>query len=33
VNEYHIKGGLGYHEHKVRPDDQDCNKVKDAFNM
>jgi len=33
VNEYQIKGELSYHEHKVRPDDHGCNKVKDAFNM
>ncbi len=33
VNEYRIKGELGYHEHKVRPNDHGCNKVKDAFNM
>ncbi len=33
MNEYQIKGELGYHEHKVRPNDHNRNKVKDAFNM
>jgi hypothetical protein len=33
VNEYWIKGKLGYHEHKVTPNDHGCNKVKDTFNM
>ncbi len=33
MNEYQIKGELGCHEHKVRPNDHGRNKVKDAFNM